>query len=164
MNSLKRMLLGNAGEDLLILEMEACKFAVVRTGQEHWLPKRLRKMVRKKKSPMGLMISHFPDILGLHDKFPLAYWDAKVNTVSGTPYFTLGVSFYLAATARQLKGERVVVAFYDTDRKWYANWIEALEPVDEKEGKDGTYLLIAKSSTLPMRMFVAVNVLNKRWG
>ena len=128
MHILKKIFTGNAGEDLLQIELEQCGFTIVRTGQEHWLPKKLHSQLRKKNSVMSLAIRHTPDILAYHDKFPLAYWDAKVNLTQGTGYFTLWVSFYQAMLSRQLKGERVVVAFYDQDKRWYANWIEALAP------------------------------------
>lgn len=147
------------GEHLLKTSLEAKGFSVRSVGHEHPLsPERLRKlpgMDTLNRSSQGEA-----GFIACHDKFPLAYWHAQVQTGRHPGFFSLDTPAFQENLARERAGMPVVAAFLDIDRRWFANWIGALLVLDvpPEEGS----ISIDRASALPLNMLLAVTVLRRR--
>jgi hypothetical protein len=139
-------------------------FTVVETGQETWLPTALHERLRDDHTDLMVRaVRYMPDLLAWSPRFRLAWWDAKVNTVPHTPNFTLELACYQEQLARCQKGERVAIAFRDTDGRWYAQWAQRLRVTEDwrdkrhqAAGSHTPFVLIAKSSCESLMAFVAL--------
>lgn len=158
-----RAITGAAGQAELSYLLEQAGFFVADCGQENWLPSEMHAVLRLDHTDLTVRsVRYQPDLFAFAPKFPFAYWDAKVNTVPGTPNFTIEQACYEEQLSRVQRGQRVVIAFRDTDAKWRAQWVERLRIVadhaarrHEAHGSMTPYLLVAKDSTLALRAFVA---------
>lgn len=104
---------------------------------------------------------YMPDLLAYRAGFPLAWLEAKVKITPGTANFSLEKTCYAELMARHAKGERVVVAFKDTNGKWRANWVEKLSVERNMSGQrlvargsHTPYLLITKAGTVGLSDFL----------
>jgi len=137
-------------------------FQVLETGQENWLPQDVHAALRfEHDDRMARAVRYFPDLLAWRADWPLAYWEAKTNATPNTPNFSIERACYDEMMARHAKGERVVIAFRDTDGMWRANWVERLEisrdMTAERHAARGShtpYLLLPKSCVRPLEMFL----------
>lgn len=154
---------GSAGQAELKSLLVGYGFTVVDTGQESWLPAEIHERLRTDHTdPMVRAVRYTPDLLAFSPRFRLAWWDAKVNATPGTPNFTIELACYEEQLARCAKGERVAIAFKDTDGRWLAQWTPRLRVNEDRradrheaKGSMTPYLLIAKTSCEPMAAFVA---------
>lgn len=157
-----RIRLGADGQAELAERLHAEGFQVFETGQENWLSRVVHAALRfEHADQMVRAVRYFPDLLAWRADWPLAYWEAKTNATPGTPNFSIEKACYEEMMARHAKGERVVVAFRDTDGMWRANWIERLEirrdmTADRQvaRGSHTPYLLLPKSCTRPWEIFL----------
>jgi len=158
-----RLTAGLAGQAELKKILESLGFTVIETGQESWLPTLVHEVLRRNHTdPMVRAVRYQPDLLAYSPRFPLAWWDAKVNTRPGTPNFSLEEACYTEQIARTRKGERVAIAFKDTDGRWSAQWVDLLRVNADRsgdrhdaKGSQTPYYLVAKDSTEPLGGFVA---------
>lgn len=158
-----RMTTGAAGQAELKYILEQLGFYMVDTGQESWLPEPMHDVMRQVHDDLTVRaIRYQPDLFGWGPRFPYAFWDAKVNTTPDTPNFTIEEACYNEQYSRYRAGQRVVIAFKDTDGKWRAQWVQQLHVVannatrrHEAQGSMTPYLLVAKMSTVPLRAFIA---------
>jgi len=159
-----RMAAGGDGQAELKQLLEGFGFQVVDTGQETWLPAWAHQALRQVHDDVTVRaVRYQPDLLAWSPRFPYAFWDAKVNATPGTPNFTIEHACYQEQVARWNAGQRVVIAFRDTDGKWSANSIGRLQVVDDHSarrhqaaGSQTPYLLINKRSAVPLHAFVAI--------
>lgn len=159
-----RMAVGGEGQAELKQLLTNFGFVVVDTGQENWLPAWAHEGLRKVHDDVTVRaVRYQPDLLAWSPRFPFSFWDAKVNATPGTPNFTIEQACYQEQLDRARIGQRVVIAFRDTDGKWSANSVSRLQVVDdhsarrhEAAGSQTPYLLIAKRSTVPLHAFVAL--------
>ena len=157
-----RLAAGQNGETLLKAYLEAMGFQVMETGQQTWLHKQVHTVLRHEHSdPMVRAVRYLPDLLAYHPDFPLSYWEVKTNTTPNTPNFAVETACYQEALARNEKGERVIFAFLEVDRTWYANYVQGLQircnmgaKRKQANGSMTPYLLLTKSSTLPLEHFL----------
>jgi hypothetical protein len=158
-----RMTTGAAGQAELKYLLEQAGLMVADCGQENWLPSEMHAVLRQDHDDMtARSVRYHPDLFAFGARFPFAYWDAKVNTVPDTPNFTIEQACYEEQLARTRAGQRVVIAFRDTDGKWRAQWAPRLHVVashaarrHEAQGSMTPYLLVAKLSTVALRTFLA---------
>ncbi len=158
-NFLKNLITGKVGEERLKTQLRQRGFLIVETGQENWLPEEIHAQIRSNQDLMSLSVRHTPDFLTYHPKFGLTYWDAKIKTNDTYEDFTLQKNFYQAMRIRQYSGQKIVIAFLDSDGRWRANWIEELEVLDEVHLTKNPFVVIAKNSAYSLGIFLAVNVL-----
>lgn len=160
-----RVKVGSAGQRELKTMLETkYGFTCIETGQENWLPPEVHASVRFDNSDLMVRsVRYMPDLLCFSSRFRPCWIDAKINTVAGTPNFTLELACYQEQLARMSKGERVALAFKDTDGRWYANWATKLRINEDRrdrrheaQGSMTPYLLIAKSSCDSLMAFVAL--------
>jgi hypothetical protein len=157
-----RLSVGRAGQAELQAVLERRGFEVFVTGQEHLLSPAVHAALRYEHAdPMARAVRFAPDLLAYRADFPLAYWEAKVNTTPGTPNFAIEKACYEEQLARVEKGERVVIAFLDVDRLWRANWVGRLGISRDMSarrhaarGSQTPYVLVWKASTLPLAEFM----------
>lgn len=160
-----RLTLGRQAERALQAALLRRGFRVARSGQEAWLSPDLYAVLRRSPGdPMSRALRHTPDFLAERYDFPVAYWDAKNNTRAGTAFFALEQAFHVEQLARVGKGERVVVAFRDTDGRLYANWVQELAVMAEIQrfrsqwsGSWSPFLLIGRGSVPPLDVFIERN-------
>lgn len=164
----QRMDVGREAEAALTVVLEGYGFLVQETGQEHWLLPAIHAAIRNEHDDlMARAVRYTPDVLAYHPRFRLLWWwEVKANKTPGTPNFTVEVASRDEQVARMEKGERVVVAFWEraTDKTWWAQWANKLGagrdmgPVrHEAAGSQTPYLLIYKSSTIPLDDFLRKN-------
>lgn len=159
-----RVSVGSAGQAELKALLESHGFTVLDTGQESWLPESWHERLRTDHTdPMIRAVRYQPDLLAFSPRWRLAWWDSKINTVPGTGNFTLETWCYDEQMARMKKGERVVFAWRDTDRRWYAQWATRLVIHEDHsarrhaaKGSMTPYLLVEKDSTVPIVGFIAM--------
>lgn len=159
-----RMAAGGDGQAELKQLLLNYGFLVVDTGQESWLPNWAHQALRQVHDDATVRsVRYQPDLLAWSPRFPFSFWDAKVNATPGTPNFTIEQACYQEQLARMTIGQRIVIAFRDTDGKWSANSVGRLQVVDDHSarrhdaaGSQTPYLLISKRSTVPLHAFVAI--------
>jgi len=157
-----RALAGHSGQAELSFMLTRNGFDVMQTGQENWMPGSVHDALRFEHDDLMVRaVRYTPDLLAYRADFPLAWWEAKVNVTPGTMNFTLEKACYDELMARHEKGERVVVAFRDTDSKWRANWVEKLCVERDMSGQrlvargsHTPYLLIPKAATVGISDFL----------
>lgn len=167
----QRISIGQAGQEELADLLRSCGFRVFSIGQETYLDPDTHALIRfDLGDPMVRAVRHAPDLLAYRRGFPLAYWDAKVNTTPNTPNFTIEKDSYSELMARSEKGERVVVAFKDTDQLWHANFVQHLHVTgdlsnrrSESRGSHTPFLLIRKSSAIPFNRFLTTTTPTGIW-
>lgn len=159
-----RMAVGEDGQEELAHILESFGFVVVPTGQENWLPAELHAQLRHVHTdPTVRAVRYTPDLLAWSPRFPVAWWDAKVNATPGTRNFSLEQACYDEQLARASIGQRVVLAFRDTDGDWYAQSVRRLvvahAHVDDRHDARGSktpYVLVTKASCMRLRAFIAL--------
>ena len=162
MNFDQRLSSGQAGQQDLVANLRKMGFRVMLTGQEMWLDEVVHQALRLNHTDqMMRAVRYRPDLLAYHPGFPLAYWEVKTNTTPGTANFAVEKACYAEMVARKAKGERIVFAFQDVDRTWYAQWVEKLIVArdmsairKQARGSHTPYLLIPKSCVLPLSGFL----------
>jgi hypothetical protein len=159
----QRMATGAEAQAELKYLLEQAGLFVAECGQENWLPSDMHAVLRQVHDDVTVRAARYhPDLFVFGAKFPFSFWDAKANTVEGTPNFTIEQACYQEQMARVRLGQRVAIAFRDTDRKWRAQWVQSLHVVannaerrHEAAGSMTPYLLVAKLSTIALRTFLA---------
>ena len=163
-----RQVIGKTAEDALRKTLEDYGFMIKPTGQENWLPPEVHIGVRFEFADVMVRSVRFtPDFLAYHPNFPLAYWDSKANVTPNTPNFAVEKASLEEQIARMKKGERVVVAFWEVDKTWHANWADKLVVARDMSavrhlasGSHTPFVLVRKSSTLPLREFLNANYIS----
>jgi hypothetical protein len=161
----ERLAIAQRGQEALrqVLAMEG--FTVAATGQELWLARAVHNDLRFDHSDlMARAIRYAPDFLAYRPGFPLAYWEAKVNSRQSfaTGNFAIERACYDEQMARVRKGERVAVAWMEEiDGSWRANWVQCLPILRDlsaqrhaAEGSHTPFLLIDKQQALPLAEFL----------
>lgn len=159
-----RMALGEDGQDELTQILAGFGFTVVAAGQENWLPADAHAHMRHTYGDATVRsVRYMPDLLAWSPRWPVAWWDAKANATPGTRNFSLEQACYEEQLARTSIGQRVVIAFRDTDGEWYANAVRHLVVAaahrDDRHAAAGSktpYVLITKASTMRLRAFIAL--------
>ena len=157
---------GEAALAELIIILEQNGFDVFHVVQETWLPARLHDAVRFVHDDLMVRaIRYFPDLAVVGPGFPWSYWDAKRNVTPGTANFSIEKACYEELMARHAKGERVIVSFKDVDNKWYACWVQMLNPVRDMTGVRGEsrsshtpYLLVRKDNAKRLSDFLRADM------
>jgi len=153
--------IGKRGEAELRFILEQRGYITIPFGQENYLNNPAHEQLRHiHDDPTIRAIRFAPDFIAIKGG-KSAYWDSKVNTVPGTPNFTIEKADYQELMARYSKGERCNVGFRDTDGTWHANSIENLSVAGDlsairhlAHGSMTPFLLIRKSSTLPLHEYL----------
>ena len=150
-----RMALARQGQAALRQVLNMQGFTVAETGQELWLARAVHADLRFDHTDlMARAARYIPDFLAFRRGFPLAYWEAKVNSRQSyaTGNFAIERACYDEQMARVQKGERVVIAWMEeVDGSWRANWVQRLPILadlsghrHEAEGSHTPFLLIEK--------------------
>jgi hypothetical protein len=160
-----RMKLARQGQEALRQVLAMQGFAVVETGQELWLTRTVHDGLRFDHTDrMARAVRFTPDFLAFRPGFPLAYWEAKVNSGQSfhTGNFAIERACHEEQMARVLKGERVVIAWMEeADGTWRANWVQRLPILRDlsaqrhaAEGSHTPFLLIEKRHAPPLAEFL----------
>ena len=164
-NQQTRMQAGKDAEKELKRMLEGWGFYVTMTGQERFLSGIGLSLLQQMplNDYMVRAIRHKPDLLVVHkhNKFPMAYWDAKHKLTYNTDYFILGRDFYYEQLARMGKQERVVIAFKDPAGSWFAHWANELKPHGDLPAPASRYggrledkVRFRVDGFLPIQMFI----------
>lgn len=160
-----RLAIARPGQLALLQVLSMLGFTVAETGQEVWLARAVHADLRFDHTDLMVRAVRFmPDLLAYRPGFPLAYWEAKVNSrqSQGTGNVAIERACYEEQLARVQKGERVVIAWMEeADGSWRANWVERLpiladltEHRHAAAGSHTPFLLIEKRKVPPLGEFL----------
>ena len=161
----QRLALARQGQEALRQVLAMHGFSVTETGQELWLARAVHDDLRFDHADrMARAVRYLPDFLVYKRGFPLAFWEAKVNSRQSftTGNYAIERACYEEQMARVQKGERVVIAWMEeVDGSWRANWVERLPILRDlsaqRHAADGShtpFLLIEKRQAVPLPAFL----------